>query len=256
MPKYLVWDAKGKHSVTLKAQHFVAAVSEAKEWAAHCEWGLRVKRIILHIGMMNVDGDVPCVEQVPINVGPESTKNELELKKLRRIVGHVVHFCQFIDDARSDDGEPNEMCGPNWAKVGNMCSLGSTDAIALCKEYDVNPHYDCGEDPDSLVLLPRGAKYKRRHEAVVKAIREGYIGPRYVFDVKDDRFRHLIVARTVNEALGLCNLYTGQILIRTVPWDKEIATLGLEGTMKTAQQWAHTTKVGIFLSESLPSKES
>jgi len=53
-----------------------------------------------------------------------------------KIVGRVVRNCQHID-------EPGPMCGPTWAKVAHACGLGSTSSIALCREFGVDPDYDC-----------------------------------------------------------------------------------------------------------------
>ena len=80
----------------------------------------------------------------------DETPSELEQLKLSRelhrsIVESVVRNCQHIDDTQKRD-EPGPMCGPTWAKVSHVCGLGSTSAIALCREYGVDPDYDCAKD--------------------------------------------------------------------------------------------------------------
>lgn len=64
------------------------------------------------------------------------------LERLQAIIGCVVRNCRHVDDT-SPKEEPGPMCGPTWGKVAHICGLGSTSAIALCREYDVDPDYDC-----------------------------------------------------------------------------------------------------------------
>jgi len=65
-----------------------------------------------------------------------------QLERLDGIVGCVTRNCVHIDDTSPKD-EAGPMCGPTWAKVAHVCGLGSTSAIALCREFEVDPHHDC-----------------------------------------------------------------------------------------------------------------
>lgn len=64
--------------------------------------------------------------------------------KLEATLRCVVKNCVHIDDTRERD-EPGPMCGPTWAKVAHVCGLGSSSAVDLCHQYDVDPHFDCGK---------------------------------------------------------------------------------------------------------------
>jgi len=63
-------------------------------------------------------------------------------KSLHRLVGCVVRNCQHIDDTSPRD-EPGPLTGPAWAKVAYLCGLGSSSAIALCRQFDTDPFFDC-----------------------------------------------------------------------------------------------------------------
>ena len=65
-----------------------------------------------------------------------------EIERLRKIVWGVVHNLRHADDTTPRD-EPGPLCGATWGKVAHVCGLGSTSAIALCREFDVDPDYDC-----------------------------------------------------------------------------------------------------------------
>jgi len=69
----------------------------------------------------------------------EKPCRECEIEHLRKIIGCVVRQCQHIDDTTPRD-EPGPLCGPVWAKVAYLCGLGSTSAMAMCRDYGVDPH--------------------------------------------------------------------------------------------------------------------
>jgi hypothetical protein len=73
-------------------------------------------------------------------------RQESEILQLRRMVGCVVRNCQHIDDSEVP-GEVGPLTGPAWGKVAYLCGIGSTSALALCREYETDPHFDCSLDP-------------------------------------------------------------------------------------------------------------
>lgn len=68
-----------------------------------------------------------------------------EEDRFKRMIGCVIRNCRNIDDSIERD-EPGPMTGPVWAKVAFVCGIGSTSAIALCKEFGVDPHEERKEE--------------------------------------------------------------------------------------------------------------
>lgn len=66
-------------------------------------------------------------------------------ERFRDIVGCVVRNAAHVDDTTPRD-EPGPLCGPTWAKVAHLCGLGSTRAIELCREFGVDPDFDCAKE--------------------------------------------------------------------------------------------------------------
>ena len=84
----------------------------------------------------------------PLDFPEEVGRLKAENERLRRIVSCVVRSCRHIDDTRERD-EPGPMTGPTWAKVVHVCGLGSTSAAALCREFEVDPDYDCSREDNN-----------------------------------------------------------------------------------------------------------
>lgn len=57
----------------------------------------------------------------------------------------VVRNLQYVETPPVE-GEPGPLCGPVWSKVSYVFAVGSTTAKAMCREFGVDPDFDCGEE--------------------------------------------------------------------------------------------------------------
>jgi hypothetical protein len=65
-------------------------------------------------------------------------------EKLESMVECAIRNASSVDDTSPKD-EPGPMCGPTWAKVAHLFGLGSSSAVDLCHEYEVDPHFNCSK---------------------------------------------------------------------------------------------------------------
>jgi hypothetical protein len=63
---------------------------------------------------------------------------------LESMVGCVIRNASRVDDTSPKD-EPGPMCGPTWAKVAHLFGLGSSSAVDICHQHEVDPHLDCAK---------------------------------------------------------------------------------------------------------------
>lgn len=61
-------------------------------------------------------------------------------EKLDVLVGCALRSLQHVKETKCRAGT---MSGPTWGKVGQVFGLGCTSSIELCRNYGVDPHYDC-----------------------------------------------------------------------------------------------------------------
>ena len=84
----------------------------------------------------------------------EKTKDDLAKSEVQQVVAELreqnarlagIVECVIKNAALVNDATPNDVRGPAWARVMHVTGVGSTRAHELCREFGVDPDFDCAK---------------------------------------------------------------------------------------------------------------
>jgi hypothetical protein len=76
-----------------------------------------------------------------LGLAEEIRQLHAEVNRFRRIVGSVCQSARHVSVREVT-------AGPVWGVISYLCGLGSTSSIALCREFEVDPHEKTDEVTD------------------------------------------------------------------------------------------------------------